>query len=216
MSMRTLLFMAAMFSTACAHQLQDPVGTTNRTPLPSDARSAPPRTASHDVEPKVAGESADPCGAAPPIVEFNGSSTEIDEAQVEELKRLAKCLNEAPHEKNSVVLIGYTDLIGTVAANLELGLTRAQVVMKHLPSGGVAPGRIVVASAGELQRPHARLGLHAPRVEVLIARGGLPRPNEAPITRGIDAEGLVPRQRQAAPISAPSQPSNAPQPARKR
>jgi hypothetical protein len=64
-------------------------------------------------------------------------------------------------------------------------------VMRQLMNDGVGPGRIVVASAGELQRPHARWGLHAHRVEILIARGGPPRPDEAPVARGIDAEGMI-------------------------
>ena len=120
------------------------------------------------------------------------------------LRRLAECLNTPSFDKVSVVLIGYTDLIGNVSANLELGLTRAQGVMKQLMSDGVAPGRIVVASAGELQRPSARKGLHAPRVEVLFTWGGPTRPNEAPITRGIDAEGLLPRTRQPSSPTPPS------------
>ena len=213
--MRTLLLAGAMFSAACANrgaQLQEPVGrTTTDHGTPSPAQS-PPAPASQ-------GESTDPCNTDPPIVSFNGSSTEIEEPQIQELRRLAGCLNTAPHEKTSVVLVGYTDLIGTMSANLELGLARAQVVMKQLVNGGVAPGRIVVASAGELQRPHARLGLHAPRVEVLLTRGGPQRPNEAPIARGIDAEGLVPRQRQTTsptppPPAAPT-PRPSVQPARK-
>jgi outer membrane protein OmpA-like peptidoglycan-associated protein len=219
MAMRTLLLLTGtIFSMACANRapkLEDPVGqttTTDRvTPRPTQAASA---GASQEGDSGVAGESTDPCGAEPPIVQFNGTSTEIDEPQLQELRRLASCLNAAPHDKNNVVLVGYTDLIGTVSANLELGLTRAQVVMKHLVGGGVAPGRIVVTSAGELQRPRARMGLHAPRVEILLARGGPARPNEAPITRGIDAEGLMPRPRQA-PSPTNAAPTARPRPAPK-
>ena len=218
--MRTLLFAGATFLAACANRgthLEDPVGRTTTDHATAPPPQHPSAATTHDSEPSGAGESANPCVADPPIVAFNGSSTEIEEPQIQELRRLAGCLNAAPHEKTNVVLVGYTDLIGTVSANLELGLARAQVVMKQLVNGGVAPGRIVIASAGELQRPHARLGLHAPRVEVLFTRGGPQRPNEAPITRGIDAEGLMPRQRQTT-SPAPAAPTPRPpsvQPARK-
>jgi outer membrane protein OmpA-like peptidoglycan-associated protein len=152
--------------------------------------------ASNGLDPYLKGDGARPCGTAPPIIEFDATAAEISEPQVEALRRLAGCLNAAPYETAEVVLVGYTDVIGTFPANLEAGLARAQLVMKHLMNGGLAPGRIVVASAGELQRPHAQLGLRAQRVEILIARGGPARPNEPPIARGIDAEGLIPRRRQ--------------------
>ena len=211
MTTRILLFAGALLSAACIQcgpRFQEPVGHTTergtRPPAPVPSTAAAPDAGANDVEGTVAAESTeDPCGTDPPVIEFDGASTNIDERQDQVLTRLAECLNTPSFEKASVVLIGYTDLIGTVSANLELGLARAQIVMKHLVSGGVAPGRIVVASAGELQRPSARRGLHAPRVEILLARGGPARPNEAPITRGIDAEGLMPRPRQpAAPANA--------------
>jgi hypothetical protein len=166
-----------------------------------------PDGGSNDVEPSASVEGADPCGKDPPVIAFDGTSTNIDERQERALRRLAECLDTPSFEKVSVVLIGYTDLVGTVSANLELGLARAQAVMKHLVSGGVAPSRIVIASAGELQRPSARMGLYAPRVEILLTHGGPARPNETPITRGIDAEGLVPHPRQ--PSSTTSSPTNA-------
>jgi outer membrane protein OmpA-like peptidoglycan-associated protein len=228
MSMRTLLSMGAIFMTACAAhggtRLEEPVGQTSArgAPPPSEAASVTPSGASNDREPddrepNVAGASGEPCRADPPIVKFDGASTEIDQPQVEALRSFAGCLNGAGYEKTSVVLIGYTDVIGTVSANLELGLGRAQAVMNHLVAGGVAPGRIVVASAGELVRPQARLGLHAPRVEILITRAGPPRPNEAPIARGIDAAGLMHQPQTTPPPRAtpPARPSNA-QPTRKR
>jgi len=94
-----------------------------------------------------------------------------------------------------------------------LGLERATTVMKHLIDAGVSPGRIVVASAGELQRPSERWGVRAHRVEVLLARGGPPRPNEAPIARGIDAQGLLPRPRsEVVGRSSPGRLAPAPQP----
>lgn len=124
-----------------------------------------------------------------PVIEFSSASVELSTPQKSELQSLASCLTDES-DAPSVVLVGYADIVGSVAANLELGLRRAQVVMGELIDDGVSPGRIVVSSAGELQRPHARWGLHAARVEILLARGGPERPDEAPIVRGIDAEGL--------------------------
>lgn len=194
MAMRAISFVLFALTTAgCAERgvvLQQPVGSTIATAAPGERPSVAPAT-SHDALPDPApSANADPC-ADPPVVAFSGDSTAVTATQIDALLGLAECLNAPPNEDTTVVLVGYTDLMGTMPANIELGLTRAQRVMRHLMSGGVAPGRIVVASAGELQRPSARLGLHAPRVEILIARGGPPRPNEAPIARGIDAQGLM-------------------------
>jgi outer membrane protein OmpA-like peptidoglycan-associated protein len=207
MSVRILVLTVAVLSTACAKpglNLHQPIGqsTVGATPKPTPDSSAKAvgvaetDGASNGVQSYLTGESAGPCGVAPPIIEFDATFDEVSASQVEELRRLAGCLNSAPYETAEVVLIGYTDVIGTFPANLEVGLGRAQLVMKHLMSSGVAPGRIVVASAGELQRPHAPWGLQAQRVEILIARGGPPRPNEPPVARGIDAEGLIRRPRQ--------------------
>lgn len=213
MTMRTLslfLLLCAGASAGCADRgvvLQQPVGTTTSrgTVAPADQAAVAPAP-SNDAGPVALSDaSSDPCAEPPPVVAFIGDSTAVSEMQNEELLHLAQCLNAAPNDGTTVVLVGYTDLVGTVPANIELGLTRAQGVMKHLVSGGVAPGRIVVASAGELQRPSARMGLHAPRVEILIARGGPPRPNEAPIARGIDAQGLIrPPQKAASTPPAPT------------
>lgn len=205
-----LCFVGALASAGCADRgpvLQQPVGTTT-VQLPAAAADAGP------APPAPPPASAEVC-TDPPVVTFVRDETAVSEPQIDTLLRFAQCLNAAPNEGTTVVLIGYTDLIGTVPANIELGIVRAQSVMKHLTSGGVAPGRIVVASAGELQRPSARMGLHAPRVEVLIARGGPVRPNEAPIARGIDAEGLVRRPpSQVAPAPAPAPTPNRPPPTR--
>jgi outer membrane protein OmpA-like peptidoglycan-associated protein len=218
--MRTpfLFFVCAMASAGCADRgavLQQPVGTTTATATvtaaPADSAAVAPAPSSDATPSAPPNANADLC-ADPPVVAFSGSSTVVTETQIEVLRHLAECLNAAPNEETTVVLIGYTDLMGTVPANIELGLTRAQGVMKELVSSRVAPGRIVVASAGELQRPSARLGLHAPRVEILVARGGAPRPNEAPITRGIDAEGLIrpPPKKPvtSSPAPMPNRPAN--------
>jgi outer membrane protein OmpA-like peptidoglycan-associated protein len=212
MSTRILFFAGWLLSAACIHcgpKFQEPVGQTTERATPPPPANVPstataPDGGSADAAPSASVDRADACGTDPPVIAFDGASTNIDERQEQALRRVAECLNTPSLEKVSVVLIGYTDLVGTVGANLELGLTRAQTVMKRLVSGGVAPGRIVIASAGELQRPSARMGLHAPRVEILLTHGGPARPNEAPITRGIDAEGLLPRQ-----PSSPSSPAQA-------
>lgn len=205
-----LLFTGAWASAACAARgpaFRDPVGQSMVGATRTErATGAAPETASaspSSVDAYVEGTGAGPCGATPPVVAFPPSSMELAEPQSVQLGRLAECLTSAPYDTASVVLVGYTDVMGTVPANLELGLARAQVVMRELMRGGVAPGRIVVASAGELQRPQAHWGLQAHRVEVLIARGGPARPNEAPVVRGIDAEGLMPRPPSTKPPASP-------------
>lgn len=205
-TMHVLLLMSAVSTAACAErgpELRQPVGQTMV--ASSSVRSehtATPGDSPEDVERYLTGQSGGPCGMDElPVIEFasrsrelgEGEKLELGEAEKLQLKRLAGCLTAAPYEKTSIVLIGHTDVVGTAPANLVLGLERARTVMKHLIDGGVSPGRIVVASAGELQRPSERWGVRAHRVEVLLARGGPPRPNEAPIARGIDAQGLLRR-----------------------
>lgn len=197
-TMHVLLLMSAVSTAACAErgpELRQPVGQTMVASSPSrGAHAATPGDSPEDVERYLTGQRGGPCGMDElPVIEF--ASRELGEGEKVQLKRLAGCLTAAPYEKTSIVLIGHTDVVGTAPANLVLGLERARTVMKHLIDGGVSPGRIVVASAGELQRPSERWGVRAHRVEVLLARGGPPRPNEAPIARGIDAEGLLPRPR---------------------
>ncbi len=197
-TMHVLLLMSAVSTPACAErgaELRQPVGQTMVPSSPSrGAHAATPNESPDDVERYLAGQSGGPCGMDElPVIEF--ASTELGEREKLQLKRLADCLTAAPYETTSIVLIGHTDVVGTAPANLVLGLERATTVMRDLIAGGVSPGRIVVASAGELQRPHERWGVRAHRVEVLLARGGPPRPNEAPIARGIDAQGLLPRPR---------------------
>lgn len=212
-----LVLVSAVFVGACAERaaFQRPVGESSvmsssaaTTPVAApaeegDAGSAPERY--------LSGKGSGPCAMDTlPTIPFAPAATEPDPAQTQELQRIAACLSAPPWETASVVLVGYTDVEGAFPANLELGLHRSQAVMRQLLHGGIAPGRIVVASAGELQRPSARWGFRAHRVEILIARGGPPRANEEPIARGIEAEGLLPRPRATATASAPARPPPAP------
>jgi len=218
-TLHVLLLMSAIFTPACAErgpELRQPVGQTMVASAPSrGAHAATPNASTgspDDVERYLTGQSGGPCGMDElPMIEF--TSRELGEPEKLQLKRLADCLTAAPYETTSIVLIGHTDVVGTAPANLVLGLERATTVMKHLIDAGVSPGRIVVASAGELQRPRERWGVRAHRVEVLLARGGPPRPNEAPIARGIDAQGLLPRPRsEVVGRDSPGRLAPAPQP----
>lgn len=211
MRIQGVLLVSAVSVAACSEggpALRQPVGQTTVTSSSLSSRSA--TTAAKTA----ADASTGSCESAQlPTIEFASTSTALSEPQLAVVKGLAQCLASSADEKSSIVLIGHTDVVGTVPANLELGLVRAQAVMKELIDGGVSPGRIVVASAGELQRPSAQRGLSASRVEILVARGGPSRPNEAPITRGIDAEGLVPRPPMPAPTNTmPPRPTFVPRP----
>ncbi len=173
-------------------------------PSGRDGGAAAPDDAAKSVEGYVTGKGTGPCGMDQlPMIAFAFGSGELDEAKIPEVQRLAGCLTTAPYDTSSVVLVGHSDVVGDAPANLSLGLERAEAVMKQLIEGGVSAARIVVASAGELQRPRARWGMQADRVEVLVARGGPPRPDEPPIARGIDARGLMPSPPRNATSGAP-------------
>ena len=183
MRIMPMLLMSAASAAACAGRgpaLREPVGQTMVT-------SSPVKPDRHE---DAAAQNTCKMDQLP-LIEFDSASSKLGDEQKLELRRLAGCLAASP-EITSIVLIGYTDVMGAVTANLVLGLERARAVMRQLIDEGVSPARIVVASAGELQRPSARWGLRAHRVEMLLARGGPARPDEAPIARGIDARGLMP------------------------
>jgi hypothetical protein len=130
MSVRVLLLTVAVFSTACANRglnLHESVGesTVGTTRIPSPDGGAKPA----------------------PVAGAQGASNGVE----------LYLAGESPGPCGIAPPIIEFDAASAdlPESHLELGLARAQLVMKHLMTSGVAPGRIVVASAGELQRPHA-------------------------------------------------------------
>jgi outer membrane protein OmpA-like peptidoglycan-associated protein len=58
-------------------------------------------------------------------------------------------LDKYPGSKLSV--IGYTDLVGTIDYNYNLGLKRAQIVEKYLDNQGINASRMIIESKGETE-----------------------------------------------------------------
>jgi outer membrane protein OmpA-like peptidoglycan-associated protein len=60
-----------------------------------------------------------------------------------------------------VVVTGSADTVGSIAANKDMALTRAQVVADALAAAGVASSRIAVVSTGSISAPGAAPGSYA-------------------------------------------------------
>ncbi|MEL7156415.1 MAG: OmpA family protein, partial [Actinomycetota bacterium] len=79
---------------------------------------------------------------------FSLGQSDIDPASLPTLDFVAGLLNTRP--SLFVVVIGHTDDVGDEQLNAELAFTRANAVVDYLVGqGGVVPGQLVVASAGE-------------------------------------------------------------------
>jgi outer membrane protein OmpA-like peptidoglycan-associated protein len=80
-------------------------------------------------------------------IDYPPGSFEIDPRNRERLKKLARLLNFVPAIKLDIN--GYTDNIGTAAANRKLSEKRARRVRDYLVTLGVAPDRMKVFGKGE-------------------------------------------------------------------
>ena len=60
-----------------------------------------------------------------------------------------------------VVVTGSADTVGSIAANKDMALTRAQVVADALAADGVAQSRIAVVSTGAISSPGTATGSYA-------------------------------------------------------
>ncbi|MBN2290462.1 MAG: OmpA family protein [Candidatus Glassbacteria bacterium] len=72
-----------------------------------------------------------------------------------ELNRVIGLMKENP--KVVLEIVGYTDHVGTAADNVKLSQRRARAVRDYLITGGVDPGRVEIAGAGEYPLEKGRL-----------------------------------------------------------
>lgn len=81
-------------------------------------------------------------------IDYTPGSFEVDPANLERLRRLARLLNFVPHIK--LEINGYTDNIGTTRANRVLSKKRADRVRLYLSTMGVDEERIRTFGKGEV------------------------------------------------------------------
>ncbi len=81
-------------------------------------------------------------------IDYTPGSFEVDPANLERLRRLARLLNFVPHIKLEIT--GYTDNIGTSIANRELSKKRANRVRLYLSTMGIDEDRVRTVGKGEV------------------------------------------------------------------
>tara|TARA_Y100000310_G_scaffold325839_1_gene389946 strand:+ start:3787 stop:4272 length:486 start_codon:yes stop_codon:yes gene_type:complete len=79
-------------------------------------------------------------------VYFAYDSAQLDQAAAEVLSTKVAYLEV---HSSDVLVYGYTDDVGSVAYNIELGKARAEAVRNYLVCHGIDPSRICHASVGE-------------------------------------------------------------------
>ena len=82
-----------------------------------------------------------------PDIGFPSGGTTLSPAFQRKLAPLAKYLTANPHRL--VIIKGYTDNVGTHAANLKLSNQRAETVKNYLAEKGAGPERILTVGYGE-------------------------------------------------------------------
>ncbi|MHB0972298.1 MAG: OmpA family protein [Thermoanaerobaculia bacterium] len=101
-------------------------------------------------------------------VYFRSGSTHLDREARRMLSAYARLVKANP--KTQLNIVGYTDTVGTTAANVQLSTRRALVVKAHLISLGVRPEQMSAIGRGETQ---SLTGLQASRrVEIDVLMTG--------------------------------------------
>ena len=85
--------------------------------------------------------------SAPPSILFEGSSSELSQAALKEIKQIASIMRE--HRKLKLILEGHTDSTGSEKQNYRQGLKRAEAVKEALVKEGIPASRLQTASFGE-------------------------------------------------------------------
>jgi OOP family OmpA-OmpF porin len=81
--------------------------------------------------------------------EFDKAKFNSDEQTNNKIAEFKSWLDKYP--ASMLTVTGHTDLVGTPDYNQSLALKRAQVIEKYLETQGIAAGRMVTESKGELQ-----------------------------------------------------------------
>ena len=95
----------------------------------------------------LAGKDAAPRTFAFDTMHFATSSSELTAADRATVEDVAGVLGKYP--STNVKIVGYADARGNAAANVKLGLDRANAVKAALVAKGVADGRIATGSGGD-------------------------------------------------------------------
>ena len=83
--------------------------------------------------------------SATELIAFDGAELAAEQPRLDEI---AAALNGNPGIDN-VVILGYTDRIGSDAYNMELSVRRVEAVKSYLVQKGVASGRLSAEGKGE-------------------------------------------------------------------
>jgi outer membrane protein OmpA-like peptidoglycan-associated protein len=81
------------------------------------------------------------------VLYFRFESDDLTDESRALLPRVVEALRNRPFP--DVAVIGHTDTTGAAAANVELGLRRANAIRAQLVQAGISPGVIEVTSHGE-------------------------------------------------------------------
>lgn len=141
-----LLATAAALAGACSHastkttaQRERDMETAATTQYTNDSM----RTVAA-VAPPASAQGTAGCGAS--SVYFETGSSELDDADRQQLQSLARCLEQ--RDIDTLYVVGRTDPAGTDAFNLALGQRRATAVADYLRSTGLS-ANFVIRTRGE-------------------------------------------------------------------
>jgi phosphate transport system substrate-binding protein len=121
---------------------------------------------------------------------FATGSSELDAKARQDPSRLAELLRSPAYKDKTIVLAGFTDSVGTPAANARLSMRRAEEVREALlaasPAGSLDPRRVVSTGFGPAAPVACDDGAEGNnrnrRVEVWVREG-------APMVRAVDVDG---------------------------
>ncbi len=114
---------------------------------------------------------------------FKRGGTRLDRNAIAQLKKIARVLETKPLSGSCLKLVGHSDSIGSVQANLSLSRKRAEVVSHYLGNILGDPGRIELVVGNGESNPLSGFAPEAPenrRVEILARKCPLPFAGKEP------------------------------------